>query len=309
MDTQQYVIETDGLGKSYKIGFWGRLHVALNNLDLKVPKGSIYGFLGANGAGKTTTIKLLLGLQSPSRGSLKIFGESIDSNRVKARIGYLPERPILHADLTGNEFLNFHRNLYGRYRNQKKVKSNKELLELVGVPEVGDRLLREFSKGMLQRVGIAQALVNNPDLIILDEPMSGLDPVGRRDVRNLINALSEEGKTIFFSSHILSDVESICDEIAFLEKGVLKAQGSLQAIVSNKDARGTEILFYGVDESKITANQLLTTARKLGQKWKVEVRSTDEIQKTIESIWKSGGTVETVTKVHINLEKALFNTD
>ncbi len=309
MSMTDFVIETESLSKVYKIGFWGRPHCALSNLNMKVPKGSIFGFLGANGAGKTTAIKLLLGLQNPTNGSLKIFGQRIDQSDTKAKVGYLPERPILHADLTGNEFLNFHRNLYGRHLRSGGLKSNKELLDLVGVPEVGNRLLREFSKGMLQRVGIAQALVNSPELVILDEPMSGLDPVGRRDVRNLINALRGEGKTIFFSSHILSDVESICDEIVFLEKGELKAQGTLQEIIAGEEAQGTEVVFHGMKDSSISVHPKLSRARRLGQKWKIELHSSEEVKETIQAIWESGGDIETVTKVSQSLEKALFNTD
>lgn len=302
------IIEIENLSKTYKVGFWGRPHQALQNLDLEVSSGSIFGFLGANGAGKTTTIKLLLGLQLPNSGVVRIDNSSIKNRNTRSKIGYLPERPILHADLTGNEFLDFHRNLFGSTIDRKNLKSNAELLELVGVPEVGDRLLREFSKGMLQRVGIAQALVNDPKLVVLDEPMSGLDPVGRRDIRNLIYNLKENGKTVFFSSHIISDVESLCDEIAFLEKGKLKAKGPISDILSDNKDRGTEILFHSLSNEALERLRENFQIHSFGHKYKTEIKEEKKIRETLQFIWESGGTVERLAKVTISLEQALFNT-
>jgi ABC-2 type transport system ATP-binding protein len=172
------------LRKVYKEGFWGRSRVGLAGITFSVLKGGIFGFLGANGAGKTTAIKIALGLQRGDSGSVEILGEKAGSVATKARLGYLPERPYFHQNLTANEFLSFHRQLHGKAASGRSRLANHDLLKMVGLSDAGSVLLRNFSKGMLQRVGLAQALVNDPELVILDEPMSGLDPVGRREVRN-----------------------------------------------------------------------------------------------------------------------------
>ena len=198
MNKDAPAIQFKNLTKIYRSGFWGKKHQALSSLSLDVPTGSIFGFLGANGAGKTTTIKILMSLQYATEGTVSVWGGEVENRITQDRIGFMPERPTFHLDLTGNEFLNFHRSLYGKRNPDRNYKTNIDLLKMVGISEVGGTLLREFSKGMLQRIGLAQTLVNSPDLIVLDEPMSGLDPVGRRDIRNLIFDLSQEGKTIFF---------------------------------------------------------------------------------------------------------------
>lgn len=298
-------IEFFQLSKVYAFGFWGRKQTALSELTLSIPENSIYGFLGANGAGKTTAIKMLLGLQFPTSGKIEIFGQSPDHPAVKARIGFMPERPYLHDSLTADEFLNFHRNLFGSHLSGKKLPSNKDLLDLVGLKNIKDKYLRDFSKGMLQRVGIAQALVNDPDLVILDEPMSGLDPIGRKEVRDLIVKLSKQGKTIFFSSHILSDIESICHRVAFLEKGHLKKEGSVHEMLVGQSA-GMEILFSGIAKDKVQQHSILADAHFSGDFFLLRCEGSDSAKKIVEEIWKIGGKVNSMQPNHKSLEEILF---
>src|SRR5438067_2725421 len=226
-------IEILGLEKSYSVGFWRkRPRCALRPLSLTVEQGEIFGYLGPNGAGKTTTLKLLMGLIFPSGGSARVLGLEINDPRMKAQIGYLPEQPYFYDYLTAPELLEYYCQLSGvpaRGRSQKI----QEMLQRVGLADVGRLQLRKFSKGMLQRVGIAQAILHDPKVVFLDEPMSGLDPMGRREVRDLIQNLNDEGKTVFFSTHILSDAESLCDRVAVLHKGQLRAVGAVSALTAS----------------------------------------------------------------------------
>ncbi len=218
-------IETLGLEKHYQVGFWKkRRKDALKPLTLRVEEGEIFGYLGPNGAGKTTTLRLLMGLVYPSGGSAKILGCDLFDPHMKAQIGFLPEQPYFYDHLTARELLEYYAQLSGV---EAKIRSKKvdASLARVGMADSANTQLRKFSKGMLQRVGIAQAIVHDPKLILLDEPMSGLDPIGRREVRDLIQELNEQGKTIFFSTHILSDAETLCDRVAVLNKGELRGIG------------------------------------------------------------------------------------
>lgn len=302
--TTNSILEFKGTSKIYKTGFWGRQQLALSALKLSVPQGSIYGFLGANGAGKTTAIKILLGLQFPTAGEVFLWGKPSQLAENKRRIGYLPERPYFHDTMSATEFLNFHRALFGRQQKGKKSTSNEELLALVGIPDVGSKRLRDFSKGMLQRIGIAQALVNDPELVILDEPMSGLDPVGRRDIRNLIQFLSKQGKTIFFSSHILSDVEALCHRIAFLEKGVLKFEGRVEEIL--RDATKAQEILFQADAKLIRDHSLLKKAEPLGEIFKISAIDPAEVRSIVEAVWQLNGQLISVQSQHLTLEQALF---
>ncbi|PSH05560.1 MAG: ABC transporter [Acidobacteria bacterium] len=218
-------IEIHGLEKSYKTGFFGnKLKQGLKPLTLSVEEGEVFGYLGPNGAGKTTTLKLLLGLVFPSGGTARILGRDLNDIEVKRFIGFLPEQPYFYDHLTPLELLDYYARLSGVDPRERK-RSVDTALARVGMTASGKTQLRKLSKGMLQRVGIAQAIVHNPKLVLLDEPMSGLDPIGRREVRDLVQELNEEGKTIFFSTHILSDAETLCDRVAVLNKGELKGVG------------------------------------------------------------------------------------
>src|SRR2546429_9997221 len=222
-------IEIDNLTKDYETGFWRKRKArALDGLSLTVEGGQIFGFLGANGAGKTTTLKLLMRLIYPTGGTARILGRDINDVAMHARIGYLPENPYFYDYLTAREFLNYCGELFGQDRNQRERRT-KELLARVNLdPKNWDRQMRKLSKGTLQRVGLAQALVNDPEIVFLDEPMSGLDPIGRRELRDLIASLNQEGKTVFMCSHILSDIEVLCDSVAILKCGRLAHAGSLE---------------------------------------------------------------------------------
>jgi ABC-2 type transport system ATP-binding protein len=239
------ILKTEGLSKTFKVGFWGRSVTAVYGLDLDIRKGEVFGFLGPNGAGKTTTIKMLMGLIYPSSGQAWLFGRPIGDQESKARLGFLPESPYFYDYLTSLEFLQFYGHLFG-LRGVALGKRIDELLELVGMSHARHLQLRKFSKGMLQRVGIAQALINDPELVVLDEPMSGLDPVGRKEIRDLILRLKETGKTIFFSSHILHDAELLCDRVAIILKGRQVACGRVSELVDEGVAHSVEVVVDGL---------------------------------------------------------------
>jgi ABC-2 type transport system ATP-binding protein len=237
-------IETSGLTKSYRVGFWrSTLKLALHPLTLSVNEGEVFGYLGPNGAGKTTTLKLLMGLVTPSGGSARILGLPLDDPRMKAQIGFLPEQPYFYDYLTANELLQYFAQLSGVPASERRRRVD-AVLARVGLAGVGRLPLRKFSKGMLQRVGIAQAIVHEPKVVFLDEPMSGLDPVGRREVRDLIQSLKDEGKTVFFSTHILSDAETLCDRVAVLNHGELRGIGVVADLVSQLSGK-VELLWNG----------------------------------------------------------------
>src|ERR1044072_4587407 len=252
MSDNQAVIQLKNLTKDYQVGFWKkRTNRALDHLNLEVFKGEIFGFLGPNGAGKTTTLKLLMQLIFPTAGTATILGNSIDKPSARAQIGYFPENPYFYDYLSGRELLHYTAALFG-IPQQPAQQRAEELLHQVGLNEdSAGRQLRKYSKGMLQRLGIAQALINDPEVIFLDEPMSGLDPIGRRDVRDLMLALRKRQKTIFFSSHILTDVEALCDRAAILNKGRLVKCGTVEELTGEKDS-SIEIIAIGIAQPSYT---------------------------------------------------------
>ena len=232
------VVQTWNLGKIYRTGFWMNQKIeSLKNCSLSIYRGETFGLLGPNGAGKTTLLKTLLGITRPSTGRAVILGKPIGDRRVKQRIGYLPENAYIYDFLTAWEFLEYIAGLFQIPKKQQR-KRIAELLDLVGLAQSTARKkkLKQYSKGMLQRVAMAQALINDPEIVFLDEPMSGLDPMGRYRLREIVLSLKQQGKTIFFNSHILSDIEQICDRIAFLALGELICQGSLDELLGTSDA-------------------------------------------------------------------------
>jgi ABC-2 type transport system ATP-binding protein len=241
------VLEIRNLSKSFRTGFWLKKTQALLNVSLTVRENEIYGFLGPNGAGKTTTIKTILGLIFPDSGSISILGKDYRDISTRRFIGYAPEQPYFYEYLTAYEFMKFYGSLFGIPASELK-KRIPMLLEMVGLSGKESLQLRKFSKGMLQRIGLAQALINDPKFLILDEPMSGLDPIGRREIRDLILALKKSGKTVFFSTHILSDVEMICDKVAIIIKGEIRREASLNELLTI-DYNEVEIVFRTSDKT------------------------------------------------------------
>ena len=244
------VIEITGLRKTFR-DFWRRPKVeAVCGIDFTVRRGELYGLLGPNGSGKSTTIKLLLGLLHPTAGEIRVFGRPPDDVAAKARIGYLPEVSHLHNFLTPRETLYYYCGLFGFDATTRRDRTE-ALLEMVDLQHAADRPVGEFSKGMARRVAIAQALVNNPDLLILDEPTSGLDPVACREVKDLIRALVQAGKTILMTSHLLADVEDVCDRVAILHAGRMQAEGRVVDLLRRADA--VRFLIEGLDAATATA--------------------------------------------------------
>jgi len=244
-------IETRHLTKVFYSGFLRKEKKALTDLSLIVERGTIFGFLGPNGAGKTTTLKLLTGLIQATSGEAFIFGKSIQDVSARSKLGFLPERPYFYEYLTGLEFLHFCGELFGMdlEARSKKIETLLHLVHLKGSEQIP---LGRYSKGMLQRVGLAQALINDPELVILDEPMSGLDPIGRKEVRDIILRLKEEGKTVFFSTHVLSDAEMVCDQVGIIINGRLRSVGSLGTLMVPK-VKSIEVTLKGISQEKIQA--------------------------------------------------------
>lgn len=229
-----YAIRTEGLTKVYK-DFWRRKNTsALTNLNLTVERGEVFGLLGPNGSGKTTTVKLLLGLLFPTRGKSWVLGSPSGDLAVKRKIGFLPEESYLYKFLTAEEILDFYAKLFDISKKERKRRID-VLLHDVGLGHYRKRPLNQYSKGMLRRIGLAQAIINDPELVILDEPTSGLDPIGSREMKDLILEFKRQGKTVVLCSHLLSDVQDICDRIAIFNKGVVQVMGSVKELLSQKD--------------------------------------------------------------------------
>ena len=226
------VIQIDSLSKIYGKLFWKKKEAALDNLTISIPKGKVLGFLGPNGAGKTTTIKLIMDLIKPSNGTIQILNSTVDDIKVKERIGFLPDSPAFSPHMSANEFLNVCAKLYKMPSDRRKLRIV-EVLEIVKMSQHAKSKMKGFSKGMLQRIGIAQAILNDPDLLVLDEPLVGLDPHGRQELKQIILDQKEKGTSVLFCSHILSDVETICDNIAIMNKGELLCSGTIDELLSD----------------------------------------------------------------------------
>ena len=231
---EEIVVKAVGLTKIF-MDFWGRPKAkAVNGIDFSIKPGEVFGLLGPNGSGKSTTIKMILGLLYPTRGEIKIFGQDPQNIDIKSRIGYLPEETYLYKYLTAFETLDFYGALFGLPEEQRRERAS-QLLEMVGMSHAYDRPVGEFSKGMARRIGLAQALVNDPDLVILDEPTSGLDPIGCREVKDVIRLLASRGKTVILCSHLLADVQDVCNRVMVLYGGTVRAQGELKDILREED--------------------------------------------------------------------------
>jgi ABC-2 type transport system ATP-binding protein len=292
-------IETQNLTKEYPHGF---LHLkrktSLENLTMQVEDGEVFGFLGPNGAGKSTTIKLLMGIIFPTAGSAQILGKPVSDVSMHQDIGYLPEQPYFYDYLTAAEVLDYFARFHGFGAAERKQRVQK-MLRKVGLETAGKIQLRKFSKGMLQRIGLAQAIVHDPKLLILDEPMSGLDPVGRREVRDIILELKNAGKTILFSTHILSDAETLCDRVGVIAGGQLRGVGAPGSIVGVKSL-GMEIIFE-LTGSGAQIEKVRAKATKSGANYRMSV-SEAELYAALEELRGASATIISVTQIKPTLE-------
>jgi ABC-2 type transport system ATP-binding protein len=307
MSENHVVIHLKDLTKDYQVGFWKKRTVrALDHLTLDVHRGEIFGFLGPNGAGKTTTLKIMMQLIFPTEGTATILGKPVNLPASRARVGYLPENPYFYDYLSGIELLKYTAALFG-IQKATAEKRAETLLGQVGLEEErSNRQLRKYSKGMLQRLGIAQALMNDPEIIFLDEPMSGLDPIGRRDVRDLMLALRKQNKTIFFSSHILADVEALCDRAAILNKGKMVKCGTVEELTGGKDA-SIEVIAVGLTNSSFAQfSERLSTLLSINQTPSgvhLVLRDESQSEKAIQLIHEFGGRLISIMPRKSSLEE------
>lgn len=304
----EYAVEINNLSKDYETGFLKKKRTrALDHLTLNVRPGQVFGFLGGNGAGKTTTIKTLMRLIFPTEGSAKILGHDISDVGMHRRIGYCPENPYFYDYLTARELMEYFGELFGYDTASRRAKCD-ELLTIVGLAEKDwKRQLRKYSKGMLQRVGLAQSLINDPEIVFLDEPMSGLDPMGRREVRELIATLRAKGTTVFMSTHILSDIEALCDEVAILRNGRLAAAGHLGDLLSTSgETRLLEISVQDVEGEAIRDQIEFIAGATLQAKpngASIQVLDESDIDAVLAITRAAGGRLASVQPVKQSLEE------
>ena len=296
-------LETENLTKDYAVGFWRpRPYRALDSLSLQVERNEVYGFLGPNGAGKTTTLKLLTELIFPTSGRISVLGKPPGHPDVRRRVGYLPEAPYFYDYLSAEELMTYFAGLFG-LRGAERTARVSNLLDRVGIAGERRLPLRKFSKGMLQRVGLAQALVNEPELVFLDEPMSGLDPLGRRDVRALILELRDRGCTVFFSSHILSDAEALCSRVAIVVGGQLVTSGRLSEILAF-EVSGWELVMTDLQPAALES--LGSAARKVTRisdgRYTIEVGAEAEPERLVGELRSRGGRFVSLNPVRTTLE-------
>jgi len=274
------VLSLENVHKSFKVGFIPKKKEILKGISFSVGEGEIFGYLGPNGAGKTTTLKCVLGLIYPDRGKIEIFGQPHLEPRAKERLGFLPENPYFYDYLTAREFLDFYAQLFRIDKNEREARIA-SLLKLVGMEKARDLQLRKFSRGMLQRIGLAQALINEPSLILLDEPLGGLDPLGRKEIRDIIIRLKGEGRTVFLCSHILQDIEMICGRVAIIIGGKILSQGPLTDLISEK-ILFTEITLSGLDPKELAGLGESLSAQ--GGRTLIKVFREDKVQEILDLV-------------------------
>lgn len=303
--TQALALETTGLEKSFPVGLLGRKRkLVLRGLSFAVHRNDIFGYLGPNGSGKTTTLKILMGLLFPDKGTATILGEPLGSATWRYRCGFLPEHPYFYDYLTAWEYLDYVGRLLG-VPAARRAERSKELMRLVGLSRSGDLPLRRYSKGMTQRVGIAQALMNDPEMVFLDEPMSGLDPIGRHLVRNIILGLKQRGKTVFFSTHILADAEALCDRVALLRSGELLKVGRLDEILG-LEVSHMEVVAGGMPGAALQDLPPGVLSRHpVGERWRFDVEE-GALGTVVRAVEVSGGRILSVLPVRQSLEEYFF---
>jgi ABC-2 type transport system ATP-binding protein len=296
-------IETDNLTKDYRIGFWRKRVRVLSGVNLVVRRGEIFGYLGPNGAGKTTTLKILMGLARPTTGEARILGQRLGDVGTKHQVGFLPEQPYFYEYLTGRELLDFYGQLFGLHRSDRRERIE-TLARQLRIESALDLPLRKYSKGMLQRIGLAQALLNDPTLLLLDEPMSGLDPIGRREARDLLIRLKEEGKTVFFSSHVIPDVEVVCDRVGILVNGRLVAHGPLdemlEAQVASIEVTVSRLPADGVED---LGHLLMTRALTRGERLLLTVKDEGTLAELLARLVEAHATVHSIIPQRESLEE------
>ena len=297
------IVEIENLTKDFSVGFWKKRPVrALDNLSLQVHKGEVFGFLGPNGAGKSTTLKILMHLLHPTSGTARILEKSVNTVSMHNRIGYLPENPYFYDYLTPTELLTYMGRLFGMRQPALSQKVD-TLLENVGLAQARTMQLRKFSKGMVQRIGIAQAIINDPEIVFLDEPMSGLDPLGRMEVRRIITALKAKGVTVFFSSHILPDVEAICDRVAILNRGELQEEGALEEILKVR-IQGHEIIVSGWTEKTLESiREKCDEVRSMGDRLHLRAGDREQMENILSFIFANKLDLISINPVRPSLEE------
>lgn len=284
------VVRVDGLRKEFVSPWKRKKTVAVNDISFEVQAGEVFGFLGPNGAGKTTTLKMLMGLLHPSAGQATVLGHPAGAQEAKAQVGYLPENPYFYDYLSAREFLHMVGRMYKMSAAQRKSRVDR-LLDRVGLGMAKNRPMRSYSKGMLQRVGLAQALMSEPALVVLDEPMSGLDPVGRREVRDLIDELRGAGHTVVFCTHILADAEQLCDRVAMIVKGSIRQIGTMDQVLGDRVHR-VDLRFSGIEQVPSELRELLATEpKKSGEEWLGATQGQAQASKACAKIIAAGGQV------------------
>ena len=293
------VLDFEAVTKTFKSSIRGRRLYTLGPISFGVKESEIFGYLGPNGAGKTTTIKIALGLLKPTSGKVTCFGFPGGAAEARRRMGFLPEQPYFYQHLTGRELLEFYGNMFGLRRAESRRRAE-HLLELVGLGSFGDTAISRFSKGMLQRIGLAQAIVNDPDLVVLDEPLTGLDPAGRREMRDLIVDLKSRGKTVFFSSHILQDVEMICDRVGILAGGRILKIASVSEVLE-KSVRWIEVEVNGLSAEAARGLGLIGL-EVAGDKAVIRVAEGDDLNRAIARLMSAGARISSVVPMRLTLE-------
>jgi ABC-2 type transport system ATP-binding protein len=301
----EYAIETEALEKTYSSRFRGRQIRAVSNLSLRVPRGVKFGLLGANGAGKTTFVKMLLSAVIPTSGSASLFGRNARDPETRRPVGYLPENHRFPTYFTGQGMLNFYGTLSGLDSAERK-KRVPELLNLVGLKDWPDVRIKKYSKGMLQRLGLAQALIHKPQLLVLDEPTDGVDPVGRRDIRDILNSLTDTGVTVFINSHLLTEVEAFCEYVAILNKGKLALEGKISNLIAGRGYRVTVSALPdpALDEIRLIASSIARSEEAI----EIQAADRENANAIIDKVRSSGGFVESMTSSTSSLEEVFIRT-